>query len=105
MSVRDAEGGETTPSFVHPSNVRRGETTPSFGHPSNVRRGETTPSFGHPSNVRRGKGGTAFGGERREAHLPLSLLIGGKGDCIPPNRREGRFSPSEAKGHALIKLN
>jgi len=23
--------------------------------------GETTPSFGHPSNVRRGKGGTALG--------------------------------------------
>jgi hypothetical protein len=23
MSVRDAEGGETTPSFGHPSNVRR----------------------------------------------------------------------------------
>jgi len=28
--------------------------------------GETTPSFGHPSNVRRGKGGTAFGAERSE---------------------------------------
>jgi hypothetical protein len=40
------------------------ETTPSFGHPSNVRRGETTPSFGHPSNVRRGEGGTAFEDER-----------------------------------------
>jgi hypothetical protein len=26
--------------------------------------GETTPSFGHPSYVRRGKGGTAFGAER-----------------------------------------
>jgi 23S rRNA (uracil1939-C5)-methyltransferase len=76
--VRDAEGGETTPSFGHPSNVRRGETTPSFGHPSNVRRGETTPSFGHPSNVRRGKGGTAFGAERN-INLPISLLIGGKG--------------------------
>jgi len=114
MSVRDAEGGEATPSFGHPSNVRRGETTPSFGHPSNVRRGETTPSFGHPSNVRRGEGGTAFGGERSEVHLPLSLLIGGKGGCIPPNRREGRCSPTlpnepnEAKrvgrvrrGHAL----
>jgi len=25
--------------------------------------GETTPSFGHPSNVRRGKGGTPFGAE------------------------------------------
>ena len=25
--------------------------------------------------------------------LPVSLLIGGKGGCIPPNRREGRFSP------------
>jgi len=62
--VRDAEGGETTPSF---------------GHPSNVRRGETTPSFGHPSNVRRGKGGTVFEAERSEVpNLPLSLLIGGK---------------------------
>jgi len=49
MSVRDAGGGETTPSF---------------GHPSNVRRGETTPSFGHPSNVRRGGGSTAFGAEQ-----------------------------------------
>jgi len=29
-----------------------------------VEGGETTPSFGHPSNVRRDKGGTAFGGER-----------------------------------------
>jgi len=38
LCVRDAEGGETTPSFGRPSNVRRGETTPSFGHPSNVRR-------------------------------------------------------------------
>jgi len=85
MSVRDAEGGEITPSF---------------GHPSNVRRGETTPSFGHLSNVRRGKGGTAFEGERSEAakglpsNLPISLLIGGKGGCIPPNRREGRLYPS-----------
>jgi len=47
--VRDAEGGETTPSFRHPSNVRRGETT---------------PSFGHPSYVRRGGGGTAFARHR-----------------------------------------
>ena len=84
-SVRGAEGGETTPSF---------------GHPSNVRRGETTPSFGHPSNVRRGKGGTAFGAERSEVHkgllsnLPISLLIGEKGGYIPPNRREGRLYPS-----------
>jgi hypothetical protein len=56
--------------------------------------GETTPSFGHPSNVRRGGGGTAFETERSEVHLPLSLLIGGKGGCIPPNRREGRLYPS-----------
>jgi len=47
--------------------------------------GETTPSFGHPSNVRRGKGGTAFGAERSEvpkgllSNLPKSLLIGGRG--------------------------
>jgi len=80
--VRDAEGGETTPSF---------------GHPSNVRRGETTPSFGHPSNVRRGKGGTAFVRwytEQRIAEQP---------PYIPPNRREGRFTPtrSAAMGHAL----
>jgi len=66
--VRGAEGGETTPSFGHPSNVRRGETTPSFGHPSYVRRGETTPSFGHPSYVRRGKGVTTFVSERSEVH-------------------------------------
>jgi len=79
VCVRDAEGGETTPSF---------------GHPSNVRRGETTPSFGHPSNVRRGGGGTAFKAEQSEVHLPISLLIGGKGGCIPPNRREGRLYPS-----------
>jgi len=47
----------------------------------------------HP--VRRGGGGTAFGGDRSEAsNLPLSLLIGGKGGCIPPNRREGRLYPS-----------
>jgi len=97
MSVRDAEGAETTPSFGHSSNVRRGETSPSFGHPSNVRRGETTPSFGHPSYVRRGVGGTAFGGERSEAtNLPLSLLIGGKGGYIPPNRREGRFTQTRS---------
>jgi len=82
--VRDAESGETTPSFGHPSNVRRGLTTPSFGHPS----------------MRRGRGGTAFGAERSEApkgllsNLPVSLLIGGKGGCIPPNRREGRLYPS-----------
>ena len=25
--------------------------------------------------------------------LPISLLIGGKGGCIPPNRREGRLYP------------
>jgi len=61
-SVRDAEGGETTPSF---------------GNPSYVRRGETTPSFGHPSNVRRGGGGTAFvrhcaceNAEQRIAEIP-----------------------------------
>jgi len=84
--VRDAEGGETTPSFEHPSNVRRGETT---------------PSFGHPANVWRGGGGTAFGAERGEvpkgllSNLPLSLLIGRKGGCIPPNRRDlGSFSPT-----------
>jgi len=77
---------------------------PSFGHPSNVRRGETTPSFGHPSNVRRGKCGTAFGAERSEvpkgllSNLPVSLLIGGKGGCIPPIRRDiGRFTPTRAK--------
>ena len=53
VCVREAEGGETTPSF---------------GHSSNVRRGETTPSFGHSSNVRRGKGGTAFVAEHSEDH-------------------------------------
>jgi len=51
--VRDAKGGETTPSF---------------GHPSNVRRCETTPSFGHPSNVRRGEDGTVFEEEQSEFH-------------------------------------
>jgi len=66
--VRDAEGGETTPSF---------------GHPSNVRRGETTPSFGHPSNVRNGRGGTAFGDERSE--VPKGLLS---------NLPIGRFTPT-----------
>jgi len=72
MSVRDAEGAETT------------------------------PSFGHPSNVRKGKGGTAFGAERSEvpkgllSNLPKSLLIGGKGGCILPNRKEGRFSPTRS---------
>jgi len=45
--------------------------------------------------IRRGKGGTAFEDERSEAaNLPKSLLIGGKGGCIPPNRREGRLYPS-----------
>jgi len=64
--------------------------------------GETTPSFGHPSNVRRGKGGTAFGAERSEAakgllsNLPVSLLIGGKGGFIPPIRRVGRFTPTRS---------
>jgi len=67
--VREAEGGETTPSF---------------GHPSNVRRGETTPTFGHPSYVRRGGGGTAFGAKRPP--------------CIPPNRREGGLPRHEAHG-------
>ena len=75
FSVREAEGGETTPSFGHPFNVRRGETTPSFGHPSKVRRGETTPSFGHPSNVRRGKGGTVFGAERSEVPKGLQCNL------------------------------
>jgi len=71
--VKDAEGAETTPSF---------------GHPSNVRRGETTPSFGHPYNVRRGGGGTAFGGEQSEAAkgLPSNLT------------REVHPDPSEARG-------
>jgi len=27
------------------------------------------------------------------SNLPVSLLIGGKGGCIPPNRREGRLYP------------
>jgi len=31
VCVRDAEGGETTPSFGHPSNVRRGEAGTAFG--------------------------------------------------------------------------
>jgi len=75
-SVRGAEGGETTPSF---------------GHPSNVRRGETTPSFGHPSNVRRGGGGTSFVDERSEAHKGLLSNL----------PREVQPDPSEAKGHAL----
>jgi len=69
MSVRDAEGGETTPSF---------------GHPSNVRRGGTTPSFGHPSNVRRGKGGTAFGSEQSE--VPKGLLSGSEPEAARPCR-------------------
>ena len=121
-SVRGAKGGETTPSFGNPSNVRRGETTPSFGNPSNVRRGETTPSFGnpsyvrrgettpsfgHPSYVRRGKGGTAFVDERSEAHkgllsnLPISLLIGGKGGSPRPERSEG--ARPELKNNCLKK--
>ena len=100
LSVRDAEGGETTPSF---------------GHPSNVRRGETTPSFGHPSNVRRGRGGTAFGAERSEAtkgllkNLPISLLIGGKGGAAPRPCRTSRTKRSEVervrRGHALNYIN
>ena len=71
---------------------------------------ETTPSFGHPSNVRRGKVGTAFGAKRSEDHkglqsnLPVSLLIGGKGGCIPPNRREGRYTPTRAKRGARPEL-
>jgi hypothetical protein len=52
---------------------------------------ETTPSFGHPSNVRRGKGGTALGGIELAkmpskgllSNLP-SLLIGGKGGSARP---------------------
>ena len=28
------------------------------------------------------------------SNLPVSLLIGGKGGCILPNRREERFSPT-----------
>jgi len=38
------------------------------------------------------------------SNLPISLLIGGKGGCIPPNRREGRFSP-KGKGHALFTIH
>jgi len=54
--------------------------------------------------------GTAFVDERSEVHkgllsnLPISLLIGGKGGCIPPNRREGRFSPTRAKRRSRPKL-
>jgi len=66
MSVRGAKGGETTPSF---------------GHPSNVRRGETTPSFGHSSNVRRDKG--------LLSNLPVFLLIGGKVGAPRPERSDG----------------
>jgi len=57
--------------------------------------GETTPSFGHPSNVRRGGGGTAFGDERSEvpkgllSNLPISLLIGEKGGSARPERSDG----------------
>jgi hypothetical protein len=61
ICVREAEGGETTPSFGHPSNVRR------------------APEAALPLGV---------------SDLPVSLLIGGKGGCIPPNRREGRLYPS-----------
>jgi len=75
--VRDAEGGETTPPF---------------GHPSNVRRGETTPSFGHPSNVWRGEGGTAF--VRHGACERAEQRIAEQPPCIPPIRREGRLYPS-----------
>jgi len=45
--------------------------------------------------VREAEGG---GGEFSEAaNLPLSLLIGGKGGCIPPNRREGGLPRPEAR--------
>jgi len=38
--------------------------------------GETSPSFGHPSNVRRGKGATAFGGEQSEVPKGSLLIGG-----------------------------
>ena len=49
--------------------------------------GETTPSFGHPSNVRRGKAGTAFGAERSEvpkgllSNLPREVQHAVQGAC------------------------
>jgi hypothetical protein len=70
----------------------------------NAKGGETTPSFGHPSNVRRG---CLLRNEHDEKgllrYLPKSLLIGGKGGCIPPNRREGRCS-TQCKGHAQMNI-
>jgi len=67
-----------------------------------MRRAPKPPVLRTPSNVRRGKGGTAFGAERSEvpkgllSNLPKSLLIGRKGGCILPNRKEGRFSPTRS---------
>jgi len=88
--VRDAEGGETTPSFGHPSNVRRGETTPSFGHPPMLGGAEAAlPFFASGAKPKVAKKGLL-------SNLPVSLLIGGKGGCIPLNRRKGRFSPTRS---------
>jgi len=53
--------------------------------------GETTPSFGHPYNVRRGKGGIAFGDEHSEvpkgllSNLRISLLIGRREGRLYPS--------------------
>jgi len=68
--------------------------------------GETTPSFGHPSNVRRGEGGTAFGRQLAKmpskgllSNLPIYLLIGGKGGAPPtlPNELHEAYRSGASK--------
>jgi len=95
----DSVGGETTPSFGHP---------PMLGGAKTPRPSDTPPMLGG------GEAALPFFCCRRQqkegllSKFPKSLLIGGKGGCIPPNRREGRCTPTrstQCKGHALIINN
>jgi len=62
--------------------------------------GETTPSFGHPSYFRRGKGGTAFGAERNEASKGLlsNLPIGRFTPTLPNEPHEAQRSGANKAG-------
>ena len=85
--MRDAEGGETTPSFGHPSNVRRAAKPP--------RPSETPPMFGG-AEAALPLSGTELAKVPSKgllSNLPISLLIGGKGGSPRPKALRARGTP------------
>jgi hypothetical protein len=65
---------------------RPSDTPPMLGGEKPPRPSDTPPMLGGEKAALPLGGGTPSKGLL--SNLPVSLLIGGKGGCIPPNRRE-----------------